>query len=58
MDLSSSWGPRARRGVHGESHVLAILRKLELRIQAVAFGYERGLVRPGGRSDAASVLHT
>jgi DNA-binding NarL/FixJ family response regulator len=33
-----------------KSHVLAVLRKLELsdRIQAVVFGYESGLVKPGG----------
>jgi DNA-binding NarL/FixJ family response regulator len=33
-----------------KSHVMAILRKLELRdrIQAVIFGYESGLVRPRG----------
>jgi DNA-binding NarL/FixJ family response regulator len=34
-----------------KSHVMAVLRKLALRdrIQAVIFGYESGLVRPGGR---------
>jgi len=33
-----------------KSHVMAVLRKLVLRdrIQAVIFGYESGLVRPGG----------
>ena len=33
-----------------KTHVMAILRKLELRdrVQAVIFGYESGLVRPGG----------
>jgi len=33
-----------------KSHVMAVLRKLALRdrIQAVIFGYESGLVRPGG----------
>jgi DNA-binding NarL/FixJ family response regulator len=34
-----------------KSHVMAVLRKLALRdrIQAVIFGYESGLVRPGGQ---------
>lgn len=33
-----------------KTHVIAVLRKLQLRdrIQAVIFGYESGLVRPGG----------
>ena len=33
-----------------KTHVMAVLRKLELRdrVQAVIFGYESGLVRPGG----------
>jgi DNA-binding NarL/FixJ family response regulator len=32
-----------------KTHVMAVLRKLDLRdrIQAVIFGYESGLVRPG-----------
>ncbi len=35
-----------------KTHVMAVLRKLGLRdrIQAVVFGYESGLVQPGGRA--------